>query len=105
MSQKDFSISSSRVEYFSDAVIAIVITLMILEVRVPEIHRDATTQEIGAALLSMVPSFITFALSFVGLAVLWANHHQFFLQLKNVDVTLLWLNLHLLFWMCVIPVS
>jgi len=105
MSQKELPISSYRVELFSDAVIAIVITLMILEARVPEISNVATTGETTAALLSIAPSFVSFALSFVGLAVIWVNHHQFFLQLKHIDTRLLWLNLHLLFWTCIIPVS
>lgn len=105
MPQPQFSISSSRTELFSDAIIAIVITLMILEVQVPGISEAATGQETRSALLSMAPSFTSFSLSFVALAVLWINHHQFFLQLKHVDIKLLWLNLHLLFWMCIIPVS
>ena len=104
MSQKLIPMPIRRLEAFSDGVIAIVITLMILEIRIPSVPDDASAKEIWSAWMDLLPSLVAYILSFVILGVLWVNHHQFFMQLKHIDRRLLWYNLHLLFWMCVVPI-
>lgn len=93
-----------RLEAFSDGVIAIVITLMILEIKIPEVGEEASGIEIWRHWFKVIPSLISYVLSFIIIGVLWVNHHQFFHQLKHLDKKLLWYNLHLLFWMCILPV-
>src|SRR5205823_3490401 len=81
-----------RLELFSDAVIAIIITITVLELRAPE----------GSALADLGrlwPTFATYALSFVLLRTYWANHHHLLQTAKTVDGRVLWANLHLLFWL------
>ncbi|CAN5411964.1 TMEM175 family protein [soil metagenome] len=104
MAKKHIPLPINRLEAFSDGVIAIIITLMIFGIKLPEISESATGKEIWKSLLTLAPSLIAYALSFVMIGVLWVNHHQFFHQLKNIDRKLLWYNLHLLFWMCFIPI-
>lgn len=101
---KQLSIPLSRIEAFSDAVIAIIITLMILQITVPVIDHNATSDVIWHKLYDMVQPLIAYVLSFVMIGVLWVNHHQFLRQLKHADRNLLWYNLHLLFWMCILPI-
>jgi TMEM175 potassium channel family protein len=89
-------VSKSRLEAFSDGVIAILITIMVLGFQVP---RDAT----WAALRAELPLFLTYVLSFVFLGIYWTNHHHLFQAVKHVDGRVLWANLHLLFWMSLVP--
>jgi uncharacterized membrane protein len=86
----------SRLLAFSDGVIAIIITVMVLELKVPH---DAS---IGA-LYAVLPVFLSYVLSFLYVAIYWNNHHHFFHLVHNVDGGLLWANLHLLFWISLIP--
>jgi len=88
--------SKSRMEAFSDAVIAILITIMVLELKVPA----------GAglaSLLPLVPVFMSYMLSFVFLGIYWNNHHHLLQAIKHVDGRVLWANLHLLFWLSLVP--
>jgi uncharacterized membrane protein len=85
-----------RLEAFSDGVIAILITIMVLELRVPQ-GADL------AALLPLVPIFLSYVLSFVYLAIYWNNHHHLFQVVMQVKGRVLWANLHLLFWLSLIP--
>jgi uncharacterized membrane protein len=85
-----------RLEAFSDGVVAILITIMVLELRVP--------QGIDwSALRPLVPRLLTYALSFVYLAIYWNNHHHVFHLVHNVSGGILWANLHLLFWLSLVP--
>jgi uncharacterized membrane protein len=104
MAGKHIPLPVNRLEAFSDGVIAIVITLMIFQIKIPTIAGNATSAEIWNSWFNILPSLIVYVLSFVMVGVLWVNHHQFFHQLKNIDRHLLWYNLHLLFWMCIIPI-
>jgi len=104
MAGKHLPLPINRLEAFSDGVIAIVITLMIFQIKIPTVADNATSSEIWNCWLNVLPSLIVYVLSFVMVGVLWVNHHQFFHQLKNIDRQLLWYNLHLLFWMCIIPI-
>ncbi|HEY7135908.1 MAG TPA: TMEM175 family protein [Acidimicrobiia bacterium] len=88
--------TTSRLEAFSDAVIAIVITIMVLELKVPH----------GAhlrALRPLVPVFLTYVLSFVYLGIYWNNHHHLLQRTDSVSGGILWANLHLLFWLSLFP--
>lgn len=88
--------SKGRLEAFSDGVIAILITIMVLELHVPQ-------ETDFAALLPLVPVFMSYALSFVVLGIYWNNHHHLFQAAKQVDGRVLWANLHLLFWLSLLP--
>jgi uncharacterized membrane protein len=87
---------TSRLEAFSDGVLAIIITIMVLELRQP----DGVTL---AALGDSVTSFLTYLLSFVYIGIYWSNHHHLFQLVRRVDGTVLWANLHLLFWLSLYP--
>jgi TMEM175 potassium channel family protein len=88
--------SKTRLEAFSDAVIAIVLTVMVLEFHAPE---DADWR----ALLPLTPVFLIYVLSFVILAIYWNNHHHLLHATARVDGAVLWANMHLLFWLSLVP--
>ena len=88
--------SKGRMEAFSDGVIAIIITIMVLELALPH-EADL------AALLPLAPVFLSYVLSFVFLGIYWNNHHHLLQAIKRVDGRVLWANLHLLFWLSLIP--
>jgi uncharacterized membrane protein len=85
-----------RIEAFSDGVIAIIITIMVLEFKVPE-------GEGLAALTPLFPVFLAYVLSFVNVGIYWNNHHHMFQAVKHVSGGVLWANLHLLFWLSLMP--
>jgi uncharacterized membrane protein len=87
---------TGRLEAFSDGVIAIIITIMVLELRVPH----ETTLD---ALRPLLPVFLSYVLSFVYLGIYWNNHHHMLHVTQQVDGAILWANLHLLFWLSVVP--
>lgn len=87
---------TARLEAFSDAVLAIIITIMVLELRVPhDTHL--------AALRDVLPVFLTYVLSFVYLGIYWNNHHHLMVLTDRINGKILWANLHLLFWLTLIP--
>jgi uncharacterized membrane protein len=88
--------TKGRLEAFSDGVLAIIITIMVLELRPP---REATL----AALLPMVPALLSYLLSFVFIGIYWNNHHHLLQAVRHVDGGVLWANLHLLFWLSLTP--
>jgi TMEM175 potassium channel family protein len=88
--------TTNRLEAFSDGVIAIVITIMVLELRVP--HGDTF-----AVLRPVFPALLSYILSFVYLGIYWNNHHHMFHAVDRVNGTILWANLHLLFWLSLVP--
>ncbi len=88
--------SKGRLEAFSDGVVAILITIMVLELKVP--HGTD-----WAALRPLLPVFLTYVLSFVFLGIYWNNHHHMFHAVRAVNGTVLWANLHLLFWLSLVP--
>jgi uncharacterized membrane protein len=85
-----------RLEAFSDGVIAILITIMVLELRVPR-GTD------WSALRELAPAFLSYVLSFIFLGIYWNNHHHLWQVAKQVNGTILWANLHLLFWLSLVP--
>src|SRR5216684_5182815 len=86
----------NRLEAFSDGVIAIIITIMVLELRVP---RDAGL----LALRPIAPVFLSYLLSFVFLGIYWSNHHHLLQVVEHINGGVLWANLHLLFWLSLTP--
>jgi uncharacterized membrane protein len=87
---------TSRLEAFSDGVLAIIITIMVLELDVPE-------EPTLAALGHSATGFLTYLLSFVYIGIYWNNHHHMFHVVESIDGTVLWANLHLLFWLSLYP--
>ena len=86
----------NRLEAFSDGVLAIIITIMVLEMKVP--HGDDF-----AALRPLLPVFLTYVLSFIYLGIYWNNHHHMLHATQHVSGAILWANLHLLFWLSLFP--
>jgi len=86
----------NRLEAFSDGVIAIIITIMVLELKIPH---DTSL----AALGELLPVFLSYVLSFVYVGIYWNNHHHFYHVVRQVDGRVLWANLHLLFWLSLLP--
>jgi uncharacterized membrane protein len=87
------------VEAFSDGVLAIIITIMVLELKAPE-HGDG-----WAALRGLAPVFLAYVLSFVYVGIYWNNHHHLFQAAGRVNGSVLWANLHLLFWLSLLPAA
>ena len=85
-----------RLEAFSDGVIAILITIMVLELKIPQ-------RSTWAALRALVPVFLTYVLSFVNLGIYWNNHHHLLQVTERINGRILWANLHLLFWLSLFP--
>jgi uncharacterized membrane protein len=89
-------LSKGRLEAFSDGVIAIIITIMVLELKVPH----------GAdwpSLRPLLPSFLSYVLSFIYIGIYWTNHHHLLQAIRHVNGAILWANLHLLFWLSLVP--
>jgi uncharacterized membrane protein len=90
--------NSSRLEAFSDGVIAIIITIMVLELKVPH---GATVD----ALAPLIPNFLSYVLSFIYVGIYWNNHHHMLHTVEEVTGRILWANLHLLFWLSLFPIT
>jgi uncharacterized membrane protein len=88
--------TTARLEAFSDGVIAIIVTIMVLELRSP-------AQPTWPALLKVAPIFLSYGLSFLVVAIMWVNHHHLIHAVHEVTARLLWSNLNLLFWMSLVP--
>jgi uncharacterized membrane protein len=86
----------SRLEAFSDGVIAIIITIMVLELKVPHGAELSDLKELG-------PVFLSYVLSFANVGIYWNNHHHLLHAVKKVSAGILWANLHLLFWLSLMP--
>jgi len=88
--------SKARLEAFSDGVFAILITILVLELKIP--HGDD-----ARALAPLLPIFLTYVLSFVYLGIYWCNHHHLLQAATRINGKILWANLHLLFWLSLVP--
>jgi uncharacterized membrane protein len=93
-------VEKDRVQAFSDGVIAILITIMVLELRIPHGSKHSATWD---ALDDLRPVFLTYVLSFVFLGIYWNNHHHMLQATRRVNGAVLWANLHLLFWLSLFP--
>ena len=87
---------TGRVETFSDGVLAIIITIMVLEFQVPQ------STELSA-LIPLIPKFLSYILSYIIIGIYWMNHHHLWKAAEEVNGSILWANLHLLFWLSLIP--
>ncbi|GGF02806.1 TMEM175 family protein [Flavobacterium limi] len=90
--------NKTRLEAFSDGVLAIIITIMVLEIKVPHGHEFAD-------LKPLIPKFLSYILSFIYVGIYWNNHHYLLHELTKVNAKILWANMHLLFWLSLIPVA
>ncbi|MCM4154318.1 DUF1211 domain-containing protein [Arenibacter sp. N53] len=88
--------TTNRLEAFSDGVLAIIITIMVLEMKVPE-------GDTLAALKPLIPTFVTYVLSFINVGIYWNNHHHLMHASNKVNGKVLWANLYLLFWLSLFP--
>ena len=88
--------NKTRLEAFSDGVLAIIITIMVLEFKVPE----GATYDV---LIPLLPKFLSYILSFIYIGIYWNNHHHMMHLVKQINGAILWANLHLLFWLSLIP--
>jgi uncharacterized membrane protein len=88
--------TKGRLEAFSDGVIAIIITIMVLEMKVP--HGDSFE-----SLKPVLPVFISYIISFIYLGIYWNNHHHLMHAVRNINGKVLWANVHLLFWLSLVP--
>lgn len=86
----------NRIEAFSDGVIAIIITIMVLELKIP--HGDSFDE-----IKKLLPKFLSYVLSFIYVAIYWNNHHHLIHTVKKVSAKVMWSNTHLLFWLSLIP--
>jgi uncharacterized membrane protein len=91
-------VNKERLTAFSDGVIAIIITVMVLELKVPQ-------RSDWAALVGMLPIFLSYVLSFLYVAIYWNNHHHMLHTVRRVNGMILWANTHLLFWLSLTPIA
>ncbi|MBD5655372.1 MAG: DUF1211 domain-containing protein [Candidatus Eremiobacteraeota bacterium] len=96
MGRTAFSTEAGRLEAFSDGVIAVIITIMVLDLKPPH----GTSLQ---SLQGLVPTFAAYALSFVFVGIYWNNHHHMLRASKGIDGRVMWMNLHLLFWLSLVP--
>lgn len=96
MSENKTKMSKGRLEAFSDGVLAIIITIMVLEMKIPHGFEFAT-------LTPLIPVFLSYVLSFIYIGIYWNNHHHLLQAAQHVSGGILWANLHLLFWLSLIP--
>ncbi|MCU0436450.1 MAG: TMEM175 family protein [Raineya sp.] len=92
--------TKNRLEAFSDGIIAIIITIMVFDIKMNEVPNE---HHFWAEFLKLYPKIISYMLSFLTLAIMWVNHHQLFHQIRLIDRKSLWYNIHLLFWMSLVP--
>ncbi|CAN5183427.1 TMEM175 family protein [soil metagenome] len=96
---------TSRLEAFSDGVLAIVITIMVLELRVPALEQGHVSTFGDLVDAHLVPVFFSYVLSFVYIAIYWNNHHHLMSTADHVSGAIMWANMHLLFWLSLVPFS
>lgn len=98
-----FNFSKTRVEAFSDGVFAIIITLLVLEIKVPHIQDHHSVQELTQSLIALLPKLASWIISFLIVCVIWVNHHRMLDTIATMDNPLFWLNANLLLWCSFIP--
>lgn len=95
-------VPTTRLEYFSDGIIAIAITIMVLDIELTKFDGITLNTE-WVIFVKMLPRFLIYLLSFAMLSIMWVNHHTLYHFIHYVDVKLMWHNLHLLFWLTLVP--
>jgi uncharacterized membrane protein len=101
----EMKIGTSRVETFSDGVISIIITIMVLTIKIPDVTKQGSAWTLRHELQNLIPYIITYAFSFMMIGIFWINHHHMFHLLEKTDEPLLIQNLFFLFWMSLIPLG
>jgi uncharacterized membrane protein len=96
-------VGKGRVEALSDGVFAIVVTLLVLEIKVPHVEAHGSVAALAGALLALAPKFVSWVISFVTVCVIWLNHHRLFTLIGRLDNGLFWRNANLLLWTSFIP--
>lgn len=97
------SLGLERIVFFSDAVMAIAITLLVIDIRVPEIEPALAVAELPAQLAALTPNLLTFFISFIVIGIYWISHHRYFTYIKRYDTRLMLLNLMFLFFIACMP--
>jgi uncharacterized membrane protein len=97
------SMSKERIETFSDGVFAILLTLLVLELRAPHVADHASLRQYAAAMTPLIPKIVSFILTFVILCIYWVNHHYLFRHIQKATIGLVWLNNCLLLSLCFLP--
>jgi uncharacterized membrane protein len=95
--------SKDRLEAYSDGVFALALTLLILDLRVPSVVSHSSLGQYAAAMVPLVPKVLCFALTFVMICIHWVGHHYFFVRLRHVTLSLVWINNLFLLWICIMP--
>ena len=95
--------TKNRVEAFSDGIFAIIVTLLVLEIRVPHIENAGSVWELFNAVIALMPKFLSWMISFLTICIIWMNHHRLFEMFKGINVGLFWLNVNILLWVCFVP--
>src|SRR6266542_810082 len=93
----------NRIEAFSDGVFAIVVTLLVLELKVPELHEPASVSELGRQLRDLFPRFLSWLISFIIVAKFWLNHHHVLGLARHADYAMVWLNSIFLMFQSFVP--
>jgi uncharacterized membrane protein len=101
--QKLEDLGKLRIETLSDGIFAIVLTLLVLEIKVPHINHLTDSTELFLAVSQMLPKFISWVISFLTVCVIWLNHHRLFSNLGKIDGGMFWRNANLLLWCSFIP--
>lgn len=97
--------TTARIATFSDGVISIIITIMVLGLKLPVLPNDFTNADLWMAAYQLAPQLLAYALSFLIIAIFWVNHHNFFHSLRTIDGKLVWINNLLLFWLSLVPLA
>jgi len=100
-----FEIGKNRIEALSDGIFAIVMTLLILEIHVPNLPPDAPNVEVAPALIALWPKFVSYLVTFVSLGFFWIGHHMMYHAVRRADRTLLWLNIFFFMFVSLLPFS
>lgn len=100
---RDWQFPKTRMETISDAVFAIVITLLVLELKVPHIANPQDMREVWKELSSVAPIFFSWVVSFFFIAIIWLHHHQIMNMVTHSDYGIFWINFCLLFFICLLP--
>ena len=103
--KKGVFFATNRIEALTDGVFAIVMTLLVLELRIPEIADSAVPAELPQRILELWPKFLSYIVSFVVLGIMWISHHRTFHYIKRSDNRLLWVNLAFLMLVALVPFS
>ncbi len=105
LDNRPFEMGKNRIEALSDGIFAIAMTLLVLELHVPELPHDAPNVIVAPALWKLLPKLATYGVSFISLGVFWVGHHNMYHAIRRADRTLLWLNILFFMFVSLLPFS